>query len=156
MELTRDYKEFIELLKRHDVNYLIVGGFAVNLYGYPRYTDDLDIWIWIDRSNTQKLLFALNEFGFSSLNLQVEDFNSPENVIQLGYAPNRIDLLVEIEGLEFEECFDRRTIIELDQVQINFIGLDDLIEAKKNTGRLQDLADADQLEKIKRKQNDNT
>ncbi|HLF64594.1 MAG TPA: nucleotidyltransferase [Saprospiraceae bacterium] len=151
MELTRDYKEFIELLKRHEVNYLIVGGYAVNLYGYPRYTDDLDIWIWVDSSNIRKLLVALKEFGFNSLNLSEEDFNSPENVLQLGYAPNRIDLLVEIEGLKFEACFDRRTIVELDQIQIDFIGLDDLIEAKKNTGRLQDLADADQLEKLKRK-----
>jgi len=114
-------------------------------------TDDLDIWIWVDSSNIRKLLVALKEFGFNSLNLSEEDFNSPENVLQLGYAPNRIDLLVEIEGLKFEACFDRRTIVELDQIQIDFIGLDDLIEAKKNTGRLQDLADADQLEKLKRK-----
>lgn len=154
--LNKDFKEFIKLLNENKVQYLVVGGYAVNLHGYPRYTKDIDFWIWLKSENIQKLIQAIKDFGFGSLDLSESDFSSPENVIQLGYEPYRIDLLVDLDGIKFEPCFERRSLIELDNVQVSFIGLEDLIQIKTNAGRLQDLADAEQLKKIKDKKNDNS
>ena len=150
MELDKDFREFVELLNEHDVQYLVIGGYAVNFYGYPRYTKDIDFWLWMTEDNIDKLLDAIRAFGFGSLNLEKEDFMSPENIIQLGYEPYRIDLLVDVEGIDFSDCFSRKTDAELDGVEIKFLALEDLIKAKKKAGRLQDLADAEQLERIKK------
>lgn len=94
---------------------------------------------------------AIKEFGFRSLDLEIEDFMTPENIIQLGYEPHRIDLLVEVEGVNFEECYQRRTEVNVEGIKVQFLSLQDLIAAKRTTGRLQDLADAEQLEKLKKK-----
>jgi len=155
MDISKDFKEFIKLLNVHKVSYLVVGGYAVNFHGYPRFTKDIDIWIWMKQKNIQKLIKVIKEFGFESLNLNEEDFMNPENIIQLGVAPNRIDLLVDLEGVDFQNCFKKRKEIEIDDLSVNFISLHDLIRVKKTTGRLQDLADAEQLEKIKEHQKNN-
>jgi predicted nucleotidyltransferase len=103
------------------------------------------------KDNIQNLIQSIKEFGFGSLGLETKDFMNPENVIQLGYEPYRIDLLVEVDGADFEACFERKKIVELDGVEAKFLSLQDLITAKKKAGRLQDLADAEQLEKIRNK-----
>ena len=151
MELDKDFKEFIELLNEHKVKYLIIGGYAVNFHGYPRYTKDIDFWLWMTKPNIKKLIKAIKDFGFGDLNLEIEDFMAPENIVQLGYEPYRIDILVDVEGVDFEECFERRTEAELDGTEVKFLSLQDLIVAKKKAGRLQDLADAEQLEKLGKK-----
>jgi predicted nucleotidyltransferase len=151
MELDKDFKEFIQLLNAYKVKYLVIGGYAVNFHGYPRYTKDIDFWLWMTPENIAQVIKALKEFGFGSLNLGLEDFMTPDNIIQLGYEPYRIDLLVDLEGVEFETCFERKIEGELDDVKINFLSLQDLILTKKTAGRLQDLADAEQLEKINNK-----
>lgn len=154
MVLDKDFKEFIALLNEHRVRYLVVGGYAVNYHGYPRYTKDIDFWIWLTEENIEKLLRAIDEFGFGSLGLEASDFSSPDNIIQLGYEPYRIDLIMDVDGVDFENCFSRRTVVDGEEILVNFINLDDLIDAKRKAGRLQDLADAEQLEKIRRKSND--
>jgi len=154
MELNKNFKEFIELLNEHKVKYLVIGGYAVNFHGYPRYTKDIDFWFWTTEPNVEKLIEVIKDFGFGSLKFETADFMEPENIIQLGYEPYRIDLLVDVEGVDFEACYDRRTEAELDGVMVNFLSIQDLIEAKKKAGRLQDLADAEQLEKLKEKKND--
>ena len=154
MELDKDFKEFIELLNEHKVSYLVIGGYAVNYHGYPRYTKDIDFWLWMTKPNIKKLIEAIEAFGFGGLNLQVEDFMTPENIVQLGYEPYRIDLLVDVDGVDFEKCYERRTEGELDGTSVKFLSLQDLITAKKKAGRLQDLADAEQLQKIKDKNSD--
>lgn len=151
MVLNEDFKEFIKLLNANGVKYLIVGGYAVALHGYPRYTKDLDFWIWIDRDNAEKTVKSLKEFGFSSLGLTVEDFLDTENIVQLGYPPNRIDLITDLTGVKFEECYQNRKEVNFEGVDISFISVDDLITNKKQSGRLQDLADAEKLEKGKKK-----
>lgn len=151
MELDKDFKEFIELLNEHSVKYLIIGGYAVNFHGYPRYTKDIDFWLWTTESNIKSLLNAIKDFGFGNLNLEIEDFMTPENIIQLGYEPYRIDLLGDIEGVNFEECYERKLETVLDRTDVKFISIQDLIIAKKKSGRLQDLADAEQLEKLETK-----
>jgi predicted nucleotidyltransferase len=148
MELDKDFREFIGLLNEHKVKYLVIGGYAVNFHGYPRYTKDIDFWLWMTDENIKKLINAIKDFGFGSLNLVVEDFMTPENIIQLGYEPLRIDLLMDVDGVSFEECYNRRTETKLDGTMVNFLSIQDLITAKKKAGRLQDLADAEQLEKI--------
>jgi predicted nucleotidyltransferase len=149
MELSNDFREFIELLNANKVKYLVVGGYAVGYYGNPRYTKDIDLWILMQKDNAQHLILAIKQFGFESLGLTEDDFLDAENIIQLGYPPNRIDLLTDIAGVDFESCFDSRNIIEFEGVEMNFISLDDLIKNKIAAGRLQDLADVEKLKRFK-------
>lgn len=147
MDLTDDYKEFIESLNAFDVRYLIVGGYAVGQHGHPRYTGDMDVWVWIDKTNADNIIKALNHFGFGSLPLKAEDFLSKSTIAQLGYEPDRIDIITDVNNVTFEECYDRRTIVHWKGIAVNVIGVDDLVLTKKGTGRLQDLADIEQLGK---------
>jgi predicted nucleotidyltransferase len=142
----QDFKEFIESLNANLVQYLIVGGYAVALHGHPRYTKDLDVWVDCSRGNAQAMIRALAQFGMGSLGLTEEDFQTPDQVIQLGFPPERIDLLTSISGVEFSDCYARRMEISLDGVQVNFIDLESLKQNKKASGRLQDLADLENLE----------
>ncbi|MFK7950961.1 MAG: hypothetical protein AB8G11_25500, partial [Saprospiraceae bacterium] len=96
MELDKDFKEFIELLNAHNVQYLVIGGYAVNFHGYPRYTKDIDFWLWMTDENIEKLLQVIKSFGFGSLGLDKSDFSDADNIIQLGYEPYRIDLLMDV------------------------------------------------------------
>jgi predicted nucleotidyltransferase len=143
---SQDFKEFIESLNANQVHYLVVGGYAVALHGHPRYTKDLDIWVECSSPNAQALIQALSQFGMGSLGLSEQDFLTPDQVIQLGYPPNRIDILVSISGVEFSECFPKRVEVSLDGVLVNFIDLEHLKLNKKASGRTQDLADLENLE----------
>ena len=108
MGLNKDFKEFIALLNANGVKYLVVGGYAVAFHGHPRYTKDLDFWIWADPGNAERLIKTLHDFGFSELGLQPSDFLNTKNVVQLGYPPNRIDLITEVSGLDFESAYQNR------------------------------------------------
>jgi predicted nucleotidyltransferase len=143
--LNQDFKEFIQFLNDNHVRYLIVGGYAVAIHGHPRYTKDIDIWIEMSPENVDNLLQALEQFGFSSLGLQAEDFLTPDQIIQLGYPPNRIDLLTTIDGVNFENCYPLRLEVTIDNIVVNFIDLDNLRKNKEASGRLQDLADLENL-----------
>ena len=146
MVLNQDFREFIESLNDNRVRYLVVGGYAVAYHGHPRYTKDIDIWVDQSSDNTDHLLSALKQFGFASLGLNAEDFLEPDQVIQLGNPPNRIDLLTSLTGVSFEECYAKRITLDIDGLDINFIDLEDLKVNKKATGRYQDLADLENLE----------
>jgi hypothetical protein len=146
MVLNPDFKEFLQSLNDNQVRYLVTGGHAVAFHGYPRYTKDLDIWIEQDRDNARRLVTALGQFGFASLGLTDEDFLDPGTIIQLGNPPNRIDLLMTITGVEFDSCFESRIVTLVDDVEINFIDLENLRRNKQAVGRPQDLADLDNLE----------
>ncbi len=117
----QDFKEFIQFLNDNYVRYLVVGGYAVALHGHPRYTKDIDIWIEISPENATNLLNALEQFGFGSLGLQLEDFLSQGQIIQLGYPPNRIDLLTSIDGVNFADCYPSRLEINIDNMIVCFI-----------------------------------
>jgi len=144
--LNQDFKEFIESLNDNSVRYLVVGGYAVALHGHPRYTKDIDIWIEMTPENAQRVIEALAQFGFGSLGLRAEDILEADQIIQLGYPPARIDLLTTVPGVEFETCYASRVQVEIDNVTINFIDLDNLKRSKRAAGRLQDLADLENLE----------
>jgi len=148
---SQDLHEFIRSLDDHGVRYLIVGGYAVAFHAEPRYTKDLDVWIELNPDNAARLVEALDEFGFGSLNLQAEDFLVPDQIIQLGYPPNRIDLLVSLLGVDFVTCYATRVEIVIDGVTVNFIDLEGLKKNKRATGRLQDRADLENLTKSEKK-----
>jgi hypothetical protein len=153
MVLDENFKEFIKLLNANDVKYLVVGGFAVAYHGYPRYTKDIDFWVWAHPDNTDKLIKAIQEFGFGVLDVQKEDLSNPDNIIQLGYEPNRIDLIVQLEGLDFESCFLQKQDAIFEGIPIYFIGYQDLIKNKRSSGRLKDKLDVKTLEKKNQKKN---
>jgi hypothetical protein len=142
-----DFREFIELLESHEVEYLIVGGYAVGYHGHPRFTGDLDIWLKLSSENSQKILATVTQFGFGSLGLTASDFLIPENVIQLGYPPLRIDLLNDIDGVSFDECFTKRERVNFEGLEYNIISYDDLLRNKRATNRGRDLGDIESLEK---------
>lgn len=144
--MNKDFKEFVQLLAAHDVHYLIVGGYAVAYHGHPRYTKDLDIWIEATAKNAKRLIGALEEFGFGSLGIKKDDFLEPDRFIVLGQEPTRIDLITSVKGLCFEDSYKNRSESEIEGVTVKFVNKHDLIVAKKATGRLQDLADAENLE----------
>lgn len=144
--MNQDFKEFIQSLNDNLVRYLVVGGYAVAFHGYPRYTKDLDLWIEISQDNASRMVEALKQFGFSSLHLNENDFMVKDQIIQLGYAPRRINIITTLEGVEFIECYEKRLPIDVDGVIVNFIDLDHLRINKKATGRYQDLADLEKLE----------
>ncbi len=143
--LSQDFKEFVELLIIKKAEYLIVGGYAVGVHGHPRYTGDLDIWLNPTKENATKILNCVNEFGFESFQLSIEDFMKEGNVIQLGYPPLRIDLLTQIDGVTFMECYENKKLVEIDGLIINFIGYNDLIKNKSSSGRLRDIDDINNL-----------
>lgn len=143
--LNQDFKEFIQLLNDNQVNYLVIGGYAVAIHGHPRYTKDIDIWIEISEENSQKTITALTEFGFGSLGLTAQDFQEPHQIIQLGYPPNRIDLITSPDGIDFQTCYESKIEVMLDDIAVKFIDLDNLKRNKLASGRLQDLADLENL-----------
>lgn len=145
MELDRDLSEFIECCVAREVRFLVVGGYAVAAHGHPRYTKDLDVWVWIDVGNARRLILALADFGFAALGLTEDDFTQPGLVVQLGHPPKRIDLLTSIDGVEFEACWGDHVDIDVGGVTIPVIDLDSLLANKRASGRLQDLADAEAL-----------
>ena len=144
MVLNKDFREFIELLNQNDVKYLIVGGYAVAVHGYPRYTKDIDIWVFTDELNLKKIVKVINDFGFKSSNIKVADLKESGTVVQLGLPPNRIDLITD--GVDFDDCYNNKFEIITDGLKMNFIGLDHLKKNKKASGRYQDLADLENLE----------
>jgi len=145
MVLNKDFREFIELLNANGVKYLIVGGYAVGFHGYPRYTKDLDVWILVSHQNAENVLKALNQFGMGSLGLQKEDFLKPDEFVQLGYPPNRIDIVMSCDGVEFESCYKSKNQLIVEHLPIDFIDVENLKRNKKASGRPQDLADLDNL-----------
>jgi predicted nucleotidyltransferase len=144
--LNRDFKEFIQSLNDNGVRYLVVGGYAVAVHGYPRYTKDIDVWVEMTVENASNILRALDQFGFGSLGVKESDFTVPDQMLQLGHPPARIDMLTTLPGVEFSECYDARVTVEVDGVAVNCIDLENLKRNKKATGRHQDLADLENLE----------
>lgn len=146
MILNPDFKEFFQLLNDNEVRYLIVGGYAVAYHGYPRYTKDVDVWIWINPKNAERVVKTLKDFGFSSLGLEANDFLATDTIIQLGYAPNRIDLIMGVPGVDFEKCYAARNEEEIDGIKLKFIDLAGLKKSKEASGRTQDVADIENLD----------
>jgi hypothetical protein len=143
--LNQDFKEFIQSLNKNNVRYLVIGGYAVAFHGHPRYTKDIDFWIGMSQENAANMVKALEQFGFASLGLKEDDFTAPDQIIQLGYPPERIDIITTPPGVDFDTCYTNRVQAEMDGVLVNFIDLENLKRNKKASGRHQDLADIENL-----------
>ena len=140
-----DFRELLNLFEKHDVRYLVVGGYAVMKYSEPRYTKDLDVWIATDPENANSVYIALKEFGAPLANLTADDFTQKDYLYQMGRPPLRVDIMMSIPGVEFEEAWKNREAVELDGLEIPFISRPDLILAKKASGRPQDKIDIEKL-----------
>ncbi len=143
--LARDFKEFLKLLNSNCVEYLLIGGYAVGIYGYVRATNDLDIWVNLHAENAARIERALREFGFTAKELTSSLFLSPNNVIRMGVPPLRIEILTSISGVDFKSCYAEKERVQIGEVSVPVISLARLRENKKASGRAKDLADLENL-----------
>ena len=147
MQLSPDFSAFFAACRRHDVRLVVVGAYALALHGHPRMTKDLDILVEPSPANAGALMAALEEFGIGGIGLGPDDFVAEGVVVQLGCPPNRIDLLTSIDGVSFADAYARRQVMEIDGIEVPFIARADLLANKRASGRLQDLADVERLER---------
>jgi len=146
MALSKDSREFLESLNSRGIEYVIVGAHSLAFHGRPRYTGDLDILVLATPENAVKLVDLLKHFGFADSDFQQSDFIQPEQLIQLGRAPNRIDLLTSITGVTTDEALTSKVSAELDGIPVFILSKDALIRNKRAVGRPQDIADLTMLE----------
>jgi hypothetical protein len=145
LALPNDFKEFLRLLRAHGVEYLLVGGWAVIYHGYPRATDDLDVWIAMAPANAARVIKALREFGFDVPELSPDLFLQNDRIVRMGVEPVRIEVMTTISGVEFGECYREGLETTLDGEPVNLISLRHLRLNKKASGRLKDLSDLENL-----------
>jgi len=145
MKVHKDWKEFLQLLNDHEVDFLVVGAFAVAYHAIPRYTGDLDIWIRTSPSNAARVLRVIDAFGFASLGLKLADLENPDSIVQLGHRPVRVDVITSISGVTFEEAWPNRVSGEIEGVPVSYPGREDLTRNKIASGREQDVADLKKL-----------
>lgn len=146
MDLQKDTREFVGLLLSENVEFLLVGGYALAIHGAPRFTEDIDFFILASPGNAERLVRVIDRFGFGGLGLTELDFQRPDFVIQLGRAPHRIDILTGIDGVKWEEAWESRIEVEIDRLVLPVIGREMLIQNKQATGRTQDRADVERLQ----------
>lgn len=146
MNISDDFLEFVQVLNQHGVRYLLVGGYAVAVHGYVRFTKDMDIWLEQSLENAERMIAVFDSFFGDSHQLAINDFVD-DKTIWFGNEPQRIDLLKLLPGVQFEECWERRISAEISNIPINVIDRASLITNKRTVGRYQDLADAENLER---------
>lgn len=143
--LPPDFKEFLKQLNEKKIKYLLIGGYAVGYHGYPRATNDLDIFISRDNETAKLMVSALKDFGFDTPQLSEELFLKEKNIVRMGIAPIRIEILNSISGVAFEDCYREKMIEEIDGIKVNIINLEHLKKNKKASGRHKDLDDVENL-----------
>jgi len=145
MEIQKDFKEFFALLNAHKVEFIIVGGYALAFHGAPRYTGDIDVYIHPDQTNAERIMKAIKDFGFSSLDLSVEDFQKEDHVIQLGVPPIRIDIITSISGVSWGKVESSKISGKYGDVPVFYIGREEYLANKRAAGRAKDIADIEAL-----------
>jgi hypothetical protein len=148
MEPDQEFKEFAELFLSHGVKFMIIGGYAVTAHGHPRYTGDINFFVEKSMENAERIVRAVHEFFGPLPEVQVENFLDEERMSQFGVPPYRIDILTKIRGVSFEEAYPRRVMFSLAGLEVPFIGIDDLKQNKRSTGRHKDLGDVDALDRL--------
>lgn len=151
IKLTPDFKEFLKLLNSEKVEWLLIGGYAVALYGYIRPTKDIDVWISIAPGNLPRVIAVFEKFGIPRGSLKPESFTGEQTVFRMGLPPNRLEVITRIAGVEFTDCYARRSTMEVDGIEVGVIDFEDLRKNKSSTGRAKDLADVDTLDKARRR-----
>lgn len=145
IQLPPDFKEFLKLLNATSVDYLVVGGYAVGLHGHVRATGDLDIWLRASDETASKIRQVLVDFGFTQDALPADFGSRPRQMVRMGFPPLQLEIMTTISGVQFEDVFSRRMVVDIEGLAVNVIGLEDLKKNKKATGRLKDLADVEEL-----------
>jgi hypothetical protein len=145
MEIQTDFKELFEFFNAHNVQYLIVGSYALAFHGSPRYTGDIDVYVKPDIENAVKAMKALTDFGFGSTGLEPSDFESPDTVVQLGVSPVRIDIITSISGVDWDTAYKGSEDGYYGDVQVKYIGRSEFITNKRASGRKKDIADLEAL-----------
>ena len=153
MDISSDWLELLKLLQLEQVRFLIVGGHAISAYGYPRYTEGLDIFVEASQDNAERLMVVLNRFFDANVGFNIESFVSPDKVVMIGQPPFRVDLLTSIDGVRFEDADANKQIFNFGGIELPFIAYDHLIANKQASGRPKDLGDVGELE-LRRKQSD--
>ena len=148
MFVNSDFSDLLRIFNNNNVKYLVIGGYAVVQYAEPRFTKDLDLWVSTDSANAESVFKALREFGAPLTGLTEKDFSEEGYFFQIGIPPMRVDVLMGIPGVKFDECWQRRLEVDFEGLKVNFISKMDLIVAKRASGRPQDLLDADSLEQV--------
>ncbi len=143
--IPKDFREFLKLLRTNEVEYLLIGGYAVGFYGYARPTADLDVWVARSRRNAEKIVAALKQFGFASPALSVELFTREKAIVRMGVAPFRLEMITFIDGVDFSECYEEKQTVKFEETEVDVIGLKHLKINKKASGRLKDLNDLENL-----------
>lgn len=145
MHLNSDFRDFIKLLNTHNVKYMLIGAFVRAFYGRPRYTGDMDIFIETTVINSEAMMNVISDFGFGSTGISANDFLNPDQTIQLGNEPRRIDILTGITGVDFTDAWMNRVRTEIDGIPVNILSKEDYIKNKKALGRHKDLADIEEI-----------
>ena len=145
IEFPQDFVEFLKLLNAHNVEYLLVGGFAVAIHGYPRATADMDVWVARNQANAERMVLCLREFGFDTPDVTPELFEDPDRIVRPGEAPLRIEILMEIDGVNFDDCYSRADEQMVDGSPVPVISLNDLKVNKRASGRPKDRDDLENL-----------
>ncbi len=143
--IPQEFKEFLQLLNQHNVDYILLGGFAVCYHGYPRTTNDIDIWISFKKENIEKVRLVLKDFGFGLPEIYKDEFWEYGKIIRMGQPPLRIELISVASGIEFDNCFSQCVQEEIDGIPINIISIEHLKINKKASGRKKDLNDLENL-----------
>ena len=151
MFVNSDFSDLLSLFNANQVRYLVIGGYALIQYAEPRYTKDLDLWISTDAANAKAVYDALREFGAPLADLSEANFTQEGYFYQMGVPPVRVDILMGIPGVAFEEAWPKRMTVDFDGLEVAFIARDDLIMAKRAAGRPQDLLDAELLSQVQAK-----
>ena len=145
IRLPKDFSDFLNLLNSKQIEYLLIGGWAVGYYGYPRATGDLDIWVSRKKENAEKLISVFKEFGFDVPQLSIDLFRKENQITRIGIPPLRIEVLTTISGVLFDDCYLNRETVLIDDTKINLISLDDLKKNKAAAKRYRDLDDLENL-----------
>ena len=145
--LHKDFRDFLALLAKHRVRHLVVGGYAVAVHGYPRYTGDLDVFIALNPQTAEAVAAAFREFGFSDADVDARNFLIPRSIVEVGNEPLKLQVMNAISGVAFDEAYDRRQTVRLDDLDVPFIGYEDLVRNKSATGRGKDKVDVEELER---------
>lgn len=146
-QLPPDFKEFLNLLNKNEVRYLLIGGYAVGYHGYPRATADMDVWLPIDSGTAERMVNVMLGFGFEEGSFNRDIFLNEKGLIRMGVPPLRLEILMRIAGVDFDDCYERRVEGVIDGIGVKLISLIDLRQNKKAAGRLKDLSDLEHLPK---------
>ena len=144
-QLPRDFRDFLKLLNENEVEYLLIGGYAVAYHGYPRSTYDMDVWVGISRANADRMVKVMEAFGFAAEDVSPSLFLSEKCLVRMGVPPVRLEILTSVSGVDFDACYGGRVVDVIDGIEVSLINLRDLRENKAASGRHKDLDDLQHL-----------